>query len=1222
MTRGRSEFTTWRRAWVWPVAVGLTAGGAWAQTSGGITRAGSATPITNSETSTTMVSGTVSGGAPCETDAECLDDNACTTDSCAFNQCMNSPIQGCIPCRNRFDCPTLEVVFVLDTSGSMRDEAGSLCATINDLVATIGALGGDVHPTILGITETPATSFPCITGNVADLLGIDVPGDEESCPLAGNPSAFESWGPGTAIVAERFPWMAGAFRMVVPMSDEGPCGGDFPDGCNDPGDDRDSIENAIDVALRNRVIVSPLMGSGSGPCAIHLGTDLAEATGGTLVLTKAVKSNLRAAFEAMLLDVCEKNNRCDDEDFCTCDDTCVEGRCEGRPIPECKPCNATGVCSDANVCTSDVCIDMACVSTPNHDPARFYCDPETGVLTPLEELDDGNPCTRLVFDPCTGRPSHVPVLDFTPCEDGLFCTEGDVCLAGECGGRIDVDCTDLNGPCVAGICDEEQDTCVAAATHENEPCDDGEACRVGETCQNGVCVIGTPVVCPPTGNVCTIRDCDRGGEEGNCDLLGNANENGPCSDGNECTVEDVCVSGVCVGGPERVCVDKSDCTNDSCQPLTGCVFTPRTGACNDGDFCTVEDACQGGVCVGGPERHCDDDNVCTTDQCDSEKGCVYTPNSFVCNDGNACTTGDQCEQRECVGHGTLFCPDDDVCQDVFCDPQTGCVHEFNTDPCQDDDFCTIDDTCDGQGVCRGTDIRSIPCADSDDCLGAPCDTQTGLCVCSERPSLCLTALPGSLGPEGCYNAGDVIVVNVDLGFSSSVVTGGQFLIPYDPAVLDFLDAQPGALVDPTSPFSLVVNGEIDEVTGRIFYAVGVLFDGTGTNGPAVMASFRFRALQACTSTELCFASENPKNTLLTDESGHSVPFEPCCAAITIEGDPVALFCPVGAAVNADAGFVTAEVLWAESASASGGCSGSPTLTCTGRHSEGVNISGLIPHGGRFPRGLSQFECSVTDTCGSAATCSWSVHVSSANAVEVNIQLSPVVVDRSLFRCIVFELFSSCPEPVIVEETVEFGGPFNLPGHADFVTLKVPAGRYECVAIRDPLHTLRSVSDMTIVDKIFQATFKGDPFFGGNWLRSGNLNGDRKIDVIDFGIFVAEFLNVVSVHTPCGTQGINADLNGDGIVDSLDYTILDRHFLQADKLSCCGTGATAAADDLTPRNEISIAELEQLGFAGLGTADLNGDGLLNDEDRWAFSAGFRPALRKTSRSFGSSLRDRR
>src|SRR5262249_26294557 len=47
------------------------------------------------------------------------------------------------------------------------------------------------------------------------------------------------------------------------------------------------------------------------------------------------------------------------------------------------------------------------------------------------------------------------------------------------------------------------------------------------------------------------------------------------------------------------CTDSNECTTDTCNPPTGCVFTPVANGtfCGDaGTQCTNQDLCQGGVC--------------------------------------------------------------------------------------------------------------------------------------------------------------------------------------------------------------------------------------------------------------------------------------------------------------------------------------------------------------------------------------------------------------------------------------------------------------------------------------------------------------------------------------------------------------------------------------------------------------------------------------------------
>ncbi len=68
--------------------------------------------------------------------------------------------------------------------------------------------------------------------------------------------------------------------------------------------------------------------------------------------------------------------------------------------------------------------------------------------------------------------------------------------------------------------------------------------------------------------------------------------------------------------------------------------------CDDGNACTENDTCSGGICAGTPVN-CDDNNACTVDACDPRTGCTHT--AVVCDDGDACTVD-------------------------TCDPQNGCVH--------------------------------------------------------------------------------------------------------------------------------------------------------------------------------------------------------------------------------------------------------------------------------------------------------------------------------------------------------------------------------------------------------------------------------------------------------------------------------------------------------------------------------------------------------------------
>lgn len=94
-----------------------------------------------------------------------------------------------------------------------------------------------------------------------------------------------------------------------------------------------------------------------------------------------------------------------------------------------------------------------------------------------------------------------------------------------------------------------------------------------------------------------------------------------CNDLNECTADD-CVSGHCVHLAIDVtsfCDDGNLCTTDTCAARTGCAHTNNSDPCEDGNFCSVNDTCSGGVCTRGDTMVCGSGCVCneTDDACEA-----------------------------------------------------------------------------------------------------------------------------------------------------------------------------------------------------------------------------------------------------------------------------------------------------------------------------------------------------------------------------------------------------------------------------------------------------------------------------------------------------------------------------------------------------------------------------------------------------------------------------
>jgi len=116
----------------------------------------------------------------------------------------------------------------------------------------------------------------------------------------------------------------------------------------------------------------------------------------------------------------------------------------------------------------------------------------------------------------------------------------------------------------------------------------------------------------------------------------------------------------CQPGTLNTCNDNNACTLDSCNPnpppgdiLTGCDHVPiaEGGSCSDGNACNGSELCDaGGVCQPGTPLVCDDLNACTDDSCNPLSGCVYTnDNTNTCTDNNACTA-DSCVGGTCVSN--------------------------------------------------------------------------------------------------------------------------------------------------------------------------------------------------------------------------------------------------------------------------------------------------------------------------------------------------------------------------------------------------------------------------------------------------------------------------------------------------------------------------------------------------------------------------------------------
>ncbi len=312
---------------------------------------------------------------------------------------------------------------------------------------------------------------------------------------------------------------------------------------------------------------------------------------------------------------------------CLSDGDCNPGFvCQGQVCAPKQPCKGDADCPAVCNSTLKVCADCnadsdcpggACggdhMCRPQHATA-VQCQggnlfaPKAGNQAYVFSLcGDDNPCT----DGACALPAGCTLIaSSAPCQDGNPCLGGDFCAGGMCQAGNSALCDDQSA-CTTDVCDPKTGACA----HSKLACSDG--------------------------NPCTDDGCNA---MTGCAFAANS---AACDDGLPCSSGDLCAKGACKG--KLSCDDGKPCHAYGCEPGTGaCIATKLSGApCDDGNSCTLGDACASGICLPSKLVLCDDGNGCTTDFCDKSKGCQTAANNLPCNSGN-CTVLDQCQAGKCV----------------------------------------------------------------------------------------------------------------------------------------------------------------------------------------------------------------------------------------------------------------------------------------------------------------------------------------------------------------------------------------------------------------------------------------------------------------------------------------------------------------------------------------------------------------------------------------------
>lgn len=288
--------------------------------------------------------------------------------------------------------------------------------------------------------------------------------------------------------------------------------------------------------------------------------------------------------------------------------------------------------------------------------APGQCDATNGLCSSLGLIcDDGLFCNGLEqceangcvlgAPPCGGMLCNetdnkcVNCLGDGDCDDGIFCNGPEVCADGACLREAAPNCDD-GLACTVDECDESARQCVPVPVDAG--CDDGLFCNGAETCDSdtgcipGVAPCGDPLRCDEDLRVCL--DCVQAGD---------------CDDGDPCT-QNRCELGTCAAEPiPDCCVNATECDDgEFCNGAESC----EDGICQAGvPPCPDEETCDeiGRECLTVPpctgDAECVDIDLCTDERCEAGT-CIVTFNESACDDGNACTENDRCAGGVCTGN--------------------------------------------------------------------------------------------------------------------------------------------------------------------------------------------------------------------------------------------------------------------------------------------------------------------------------------------------------------------------------------------------------------------------------------------------------------------------------------------------------------------------------------------------------------------------------------------
>jgi len=323
---------------------------------------------------------------------------------------------------------------------------------------------------------------------------------------------------------------------------------------------------------------------------------------------------------------CATEKICDSNATCIADITTYYQWCENN-VPGTKVI-VVGVGTSATICSDQLLV------AAGGDPTNVYNPSNWNQLQSLVQTITATACTA----------------DDTPCPDccGL-------CTCGQC---IPPPACQNASLCSLGVLDPSTSCCTTqTVTCPAPPCMTGK-CFDTTGCQY------SPMTCPPDQpQNCIHYECDNS---------------------TVCT-QTLYSSSQCIGqtvppcnvSDPNACNDNSACTQDSCDPTTGC---QNIAISCEADTACISWRCQPSNNVGciNTTKNCDDGNACTMDTCDSIKGCLHV--NITCpNPSNPCLIS-VCDPQTGCGNATLDCTTRGYkainCTVPACNASSGCYNKY------------------------------------------------------------------------------------------------------------------------------------------------------------------------------------------------------------------------------------------------------------------------------------------------------------------------------------------------------------------------------------------------------------------------------------------------------------------------------------------------------------------------------------------------------------------